>query len=67
MTPEIIARPGFWNVPIWGIVSVYVIGFLAIIICALGVYKSYNLWRVGNPFSEPSDKAKRSKLFYWDD
>ncbi len=66
MTSEIIARPGFWNVPVWGIVAVYFIGIIAVIMVVLGIFKSYALWRGGKPYPEPSDKAARWKLIYTD-
>ena len=40
-------RPTYWNIPLWAEVLVYVLGFLAVIIFAFGVYIRIKKWRFG--------------------
>ena len=40
-------RPAFWNVPIWGEIGVYVLGLLAVALCAWGVWKQWKIWTAG--------------------
>lgn len=37
---DIVTRPGFWNIPVWAIIAIYVLGLTACVICGLGIYKS---------------------------
>ena len=46
---DIVTRPGFWNIPVWAIIGIYVLGIAAAICCAIGIRKSYLLWRAGKP------------------
>ncbi len=39
MPVEIPVRPAFWNVPLWGEVGVYVVGILAVLLCAWGIWE----------------------------
>ncbi len=59
MTVDIVTRPGFWNIPVWGIVTIYLLGLIACIICGYGIYKSYILWRGGRPANQKSDTRMR--------
>ncbi len=59
MTVDIISRPGFWNIPLWGIICIYILGIAACIICGIGIYKSYLLWQVGKPVEIESAKKVR--------
>ncbi|MEG2155941.1 MAG: heterodisulfide reductase-related iron-sulfur binding cluster [Burkholderiaceae bacterium] len=42
-------RPGFWNIPLWAEIGVYVAGFAAIAIFCWGVWRHVRLWRAGAP------------------
>lgn len=42
-------RPGFWNIPLWAEIGVYVLGFTAIAIFCWGVWRHVRLWRGGAP------------------
>ena len=48
---DIVTRPGFWNIPVWAIIGIYVLGIAAAICCAIGIRKSYLLWRAGKPYA----------------
>ena len=61
---EIVTRPGFWNIPVWAIIGIYVIGIAACIICALGIRKSYLLWRAGKPYAMDKETKRRWVFFY---
>lgn len=61
---EIVTRPGFWNIPVWAIIGIYVIGIAACIICALGIRKSYLLWRAGKPYAMDKEAKRRWGFFY---
>lgn len=61
---EIVTRPGFWNIPAWAIIGIYVIGIAACIICALGIRKSYLLWRAGKPYAMDKETKRRWVFFY---
>lgn len=56
---EIITRPGFWNIPIWAIIGVYVFGIIAAVICAIGIRHSVLLWLAGKP--EQYEKSKKTR------
>lgn len=61
---EIVIRPGFWNIPVWAIIGIYVIGIAACVICALGIRKSYLLWRAGKPYAMDKETKRRWGFFY---
>ncbi len=61
---EIVTRPGFWNIPVWAIIGIYVIGIAACVICALGIRKSYLLWRAGRPYAMDKETKRRWGFFY---
>ena len=61
---EIVTRPGFWNIPVWAIIGIYVIGIAACVICALGIRKSYLLWRAGKPYAMDKETKRRWGFFY---
>lgn len=42
-------RPGFWNIPLWAEIGVYVLGLSAIAIFCWGVWRHVRLWRGGQP------------------
>jgi len=45
--PDFPVRPTFCNVPPWAQVSLYVMGLIAIAICAYGVYRHWRVWTAG--------------------
>lgn len=61
---EIVTRPGFWNIPVWAIIGIYVIGIAACVICALGIRKSYLLWSAGKPYAMDKETKRRWGFFY---
>lgn len=60
---DIVTRPGFWNVPLWAIIGIYVLGLIAVVICGIGIYKSYLLWRAGKPFAMDPEPKRRWGFF----
>ncbi|MBO5659323.1 MAG: (Fe-S)-binding protein [Duodenibacillus sp.] len=40
-------RPGFWNVPLWAEIGVYIVGLAALIICIAGIVRSIKSRRLG--------------------
>jgi len=54
------ARPTFWNVPHWGEIAQYVLGTLALIVFAVGVYWRARKWRLGRP--EPGMEGIGTRL-----
>ena len=53
-------RPGFWNVPLWGEIAVYVLGLTAVLVLIAGVIRNRHLWRRGAADSHPvADKKAR--------
>ena len=46
---EIPLRETFWNIPLWGIVGVYVGGAIALAIFGWGICRRIALWRKGGP------------------
>lgn len=42
-------RETFWNIPLWGVVGVYVGGALALALFGWGVWRRVALWREGGP------------------
>ena len=56
---DIVTRPGFWNIPVWAIIAIYVLGLTACVICGLGIYKSYLLWKAGKPFAVDPETKRR--------
>ncbi len=59
-------RPGFWNIPMWAEITVYVIGLAAVLFCAWGIFQAVRLWKAGQPKALPQD-AKRRWLGLWRD
>ena len=55
-------RPAFWNVPLWGEVGVYIVGILAVILCAVGVVKNVRRWRAGRAASAARDPKRVERL-----
>ncbi len=47
MQETIPLRPGFWNVPLWAEIGVYVVGVLAVVLCIAGIFHVINLRRGG--------------------
>ena len=46
-------RPGFWNIPMWAEIAVYVIGLAAVLFCAWGIFQAVRLWKAGQPKTLP--------------
>ncbi len=42
-------RDTFWNIPHWAEVGQYVLGILAVLVFAYGVYRRVQRWRLGQP------------------
>ena len=55
-------RPAFWNVPLWGEVGVYIVGILAVILCAVGVAKNVRRWRAGRAATAARDPKRVERL-----
>ena len=55
-------RPGFWNVPLWGEIGVYVAAVITIALCAWGVCKNIEVWRRRKDEKLPSDPSRRDRL-----
>jgi Fe-S oxidoreductase len=47
--PAIPIRETFWNIPLWGVVGIYVGGAIALALFAWGVWRRVALWRQGGP------------------
>ena len=60
---DIVTRPGFWNIPVWAIIGIYVLGIAAAICCAIGIRKSYLLWRAGKPYAMDKETKRRWGFF----
>ena len=60
---DIVTRPGFWNIPVWAIIGIYVLGIAAAICCAVGIRKSYLLWRAGKPYAMDKETKRRWGFF----
>lgn len=58
-TVDIVTRPGFWNIPLWAIIAIYILGIAACVVCAIGVKKSVDLWRAGQPYPMEKERKKR--------
>lgn len=41
------ARPTFWNIPDWLMISIYILGFTSLFIFLYGLYKHFVKWRSG--------------------
>ncbi len=52
-------RETFWNIPHWAEIAQYVGGFLAILICAIGVFIRVQHWRKGQPERRTDHPGKR--------
>ena len=39
-------RPAFWNVPLWGEIGVYVLGFTAVALLIAGILRNRRLWQI---------------------
>lgn len=53
-------RPAFWNVPLWGEIGVYVVGLLAVAMCAWGVWKQWKAWTAGRTLEKDPARVKRA-------
>lgn len=64
-------RPTYWNVPGWAQILVYLLGALALIIFAYGVYRHVRKWRLGRSEVIEGSVFQRTKssmkyaLFQW--
>ncbi len=55
-------RPGFWNVPLWAEVGVYVVGLLAVAVCIAGIIRAIKARRGGAPDASAGQaNARRTK------
>lgn len=54
-------RPAFWNVPLWGEVGVYIVGILAVVVCAWGVLRQWKCMRgdASKPIPEDPSRTRR--------
>ena len=50
-------RPGFWNVPLWGEIGVYIFGIAAVAALIYGVILNRRLW-LGERKPEPADQQR---------
>ena len=55
-------RPGFWNVPLWGEIGVYLLAVATIACCALGVWLNMKRWGKTPDEHLPEDPARTSRL-----
>lgn len=55
-------RPAFWNVPLWGEIGVYVLGFTAVALLIAGILRNRRLWLRGAEDPHPV-KDRRARLF----
>ena len=55
-------RPGFWNVPLWGEIGVYVAAVITIALCAWGVWKNIQVWRRRKEDAAPVDPNRTERL-----
>ena len=55
-------RPAFWNVPLWGEIGVYVLGFTAVALLIAGILRNRHLWLRGAEDPHPV-KDRRARLF----
>lgn len=51
-------RPGFWNVPLWGEIAVYVLGLAAVLVLIAGVIRNRKLWLQGAQDPRPVTNKK---------
>jgi len=64
-------RPTYWNIPSWAQLLVYLLGALALIVFAYGVYRHIRRWRLGKPEVIEGSVFERLKssvkyaLFQW--
>lgn len=56
-------RPGFWNVPLWGEIGVYLLAVATIACCAWGVWLNVKRWGKAPDEHLPEDPARTSRLF----
>lgn len=54
-------RLGFWNVPIWGEIGVYVLGLLAVAVCIWGIVLNVRLWHAHRKEKRAEQSASRWK------
>ena len=52
-------RPAFWNVPLWAEIGVYIIGLIAVIVCAAGIIRVIRERRSGAAPETPEGPRKR--------
>lgn len=52
-------RPAFWNVPLWAEIGVYIIGLIAVIVCAAGIIRVIRERRAGAAPETPEGPRKR--------
>ena len=55
-------RPGFWNVPLWGEIGVYVAAVITIALYAWGVWKNIQVWRRRKEDAAPVDPNRTERL-----
>ena len=53
-------RPGFWNVPLWGEIGVYVLGIAAVVLLVSGVLRNRRLWLRSDKPAPKADIGARS-------
>lgn len=57
----VIARPTFWNIPVWGEVGVYALGILAVAILAYGIWLNVAYWRKSSERQQAVSGEERLK------
>mgnify|MGYP000957476933 CR=1 FL=1 len=58
LPPDMPVRPGFWNVPLWGEIGVYVVGLAAVALCVWGIVRGMKHTRAG-ALGDPSVKSEK--------
>lgn len=58
LPPDMPVRPGFWNVPLWGEIGVYVVGLAAVALCVWGIVRGMKATREG-ALGDPSTKTEK--------
>lgn len=52
-------RPGFWNVPLWGEIGVYILGIAAVVLLISGILRNRRLWLRNDQPAPKTDPFKR--------
>lgn len=55
-------RPGFWNVPLWGELGLYLLAVATVACCAWGVWRNVKRWGRNPGEHLPEDSARRGRL-----